>query len=143
MGVTIRSKNHEIDLGYFGFFNLRMKIAELAGDDVGSHYYQLREGHSFPSSEEEEEFWKEYDETTRILVEKSPKNVRKVFDFLYEPDCEGSVTYGTCKQVLGVIGDYDDNIIYGYAGRPHPAMFRDFKIILEDCVENKCRMRWY
>ena len=41
-----------------------------------------------------------------------------------------------------VIGDYDDSIIYGYAGRNNPAKFKDFKEILQDCVDNKCFMVW-
>lgn len=50
--------------------------------------------------------------------------------------------YGACKEILKVIGDYDDNICYGYAGRSDCAMFRDFKAILQDCVDNKCDMVW-
>ena len=44
--------------------------------------------------------------------------------------------------MLKVIGNYDDNICYGYAGREDCAMFRDFKKILEDCAEHKCSMVW-
>lgn len=38
--------------------------------------------------------------------------------------------------------DYDDNVLYGYIGRPDCAKFRDFKAILQDCADNKCDMIW-
>lgn len=44
--------------------------------------------------------------------------------------------------VIKVIGDYDDAIHYGYAGRKDCAMFRDFKAILTDCAVHKCDMVW-
>ena len=81
------------------------------------------------------------DETERI-ANSLPKNVWKVIDFLYEPDCDGSVSYGTCKQILKVVRDYDDSSLYGYAGRPDCAKFVDFKLIVGDCVKNKCTLKW-
>lgn len=50
--------------------------------------------------------------------------------------------YGACKELLKIIGDYDDNVLYGYIGRPDCAKFRDFKAILQDCADNKCDMIW-
>ena len=38
MGVTIESQNRSIDLGYGGFRNLRMKVAELTAQDIYEHY---------------------------------------------------------------------------------------------------------
>lgn len=55
---------------------------------------------------------------------------------------EAKLPYGVAKEVLKVIGDYDDNIIYGYAARPDAARFRDFKAILQDCVETKSMLAW-
>lgn len=141
MGVTIRCKKtgRSIDLGVGGFANLREKVAELYGDPWASHYAQL--GNAPYSSQEAKEFYKEFDdETMRILEAK--KVSAKIVDFCLQSDCEGSIRYGACKQILKVIGDYDDNICYGYFGRPDCAMFRDFKTILQECVENKCDMVW-
>ncbi len=42
-----------------------------------------------------------------------------------------------------VIKDYDDSICYGYCGREDCAMFRDFKDVVRDCIENNCEMTWY
>lgn len=41
MGLTIRSKNHSIDIGSGGFFRLRMKIAELTNKEISDHYKVL------------------------------------------------------------------------------------------------------
>lgn len=142
MGVTISSPHRSIDLGYFGFFRLRRKIAQLVGEDVGEHYGQLAHTHLFRDKEEEEEYWRKYDALTEKMVGRYPKSVRKVFSFLYAPDCDGSVSYGTCKQILRVLGGYDDNIVYGYAGRPDGARMADFRRVLEDCVSAKKPMRW-
>lgn len=47
----------------------------------------------------------------------------------------------SCRKLLKIIGDYDDELAYGYAARPNSG-FKDFKRILEDCVKRKCSMRW-
>lgn len=58
--------------------------------------------------------------------------------------CDGDMRNAqkAVKIILNSIGDYDDSIIYGYAGRKNPAKFKDFKEILQDCVDNKCFMIW-
>lgn len=143
MGVTLCSKNHFIDLGYAGFFRLRRKIAELISEEAGEHYAEIQYAHAFPSEEAEEEYWDAYDKETERIANSLPKYTWKVFDFLYMPDADGSVTYGTCKNILRVIGSYDDDILYGYAGRPDCARWKDFVRILKDCVETKTEMCWY
>lgn len=66
----------------------------------------------------------------------------KIVDFLLQTDVGGRIRYGACKNILKVIGDYDDNILYGYCGRPDCAKFADFKSILQDCVDTKSDMIW-
>ena len=143
MGVTIECKKtkREIDLGYFGFSRLRCKVAQLMGEPFYSHYMKLLDAPRFMEPDEKKEFYTQWDtEATRLITE---NNIPvKVVNFLLESDCEGKIRYGACKTILKVIGDYDDNICYGYAGRKDCAMFRDFKAILQDCVENKCDMVW-
>ena len=39
------------------------------------------------------------------------------------------------------IKDYDDDYVYGYIGRPDRAMFKDFKRIVRECVEDRRVMR--
>ena len=143
MGVTIKCKNtgREIDLGCGGFMNLRRKVAQLMGEPFYSHYEKLCNAPIIMQPEVEEKFWKDWaTEADRILAENHFPV--KVVKFLLAPDSEATTRYGACKEILKVIGDYDDNICYGYAGRSDCAMFRDFKAILQDCVDNKCDMVW-
>ena len=144
MGVTIKCKKtgRDIDLGYFGFSRLRCKVAQFMGEPFYSHYMKLLDAPRFMEPDEEKKFYTEWDtEAIRLITE---NNIPvKVVNFLLESDCEGKIRYGACKEILKVIGDYDDNICYGYAGRKDCAMFRDFKAVLQDCVENKCDMVWH
>ena len=139
MGVTIRSPHYSIDLGYFGFERLRQKIADLTAEDIGEHYRALLGG----AAGKEQDVWiEEYNRKTEELAEKYKGRYNKILNFLYAPDCDGKATYGTCKDILKVIGVYDDNILYGYAGRPDCAKFADFRRILEDCAQCKKQMTW-
>ena len=142
MGVTIKCKKtgREMDMGYFGFFKLRAKVAELVGSEVGEHYKKLDDILGIPYPERENVL-KSYDDETERLVENKVLPI-KIADFLYQSDCDGKIRYGACKETLKVIGDYDNGVIYGYAGRKNPAKFKDFKEILQDCVDNKCFMIW-
>ena len=143
MGLTIKCKKtgRGIDLGCGGFMRLRRKVAELTGEPFYSHYKKLLDAPVLLRPEEENKFFTEWDtEMVRLLTENDLP--LKVVNFLIESDCGGKSRYGACKEILKVIGDYDDNICYGYAGRKDCAMFRDFKAILQDCVENKCDMVW-
>lgn len=137
MGVSISCKKtgKSIDMGYGGFFNLRKKVAELAGGPFAEHYASLK---TFG----DEEYFEAFDRKTSEILEKKQADI-KIVDFCLQSDCDGKIHYGACKNILKVIGDYDDDIAYGYFGRPDCAMFKDFKEILEDCVKNKCDMLWY
>ena len=137
MGVTISCKKtgQSIDMGYGGFNRLRNKVAELAGGPFAEHYSSLN-----PFGDKE--YFDEFDRKTREILENKQADI-KIVDFLLQSDCEGKIRYGACKNILKAIGNYDDDILYGYCGRPDCAKFKDFKAILEDCVDNKCDMIWY
>lgn len=83
MGVTIKCKKtgREMDVGYFGFFKLRMKIAELVGSEVGEHYKKLDDILGIPYPERENVL-KSYDDETERLVENKTLPI-KIADFLY------------------------------------------------------------
>lgn len=141
MGLTISCKKtgRSIDMGAGGFFRLRLKVSELAGDPWASHYAKLQRIPLFDP--ERTAFCEAFDaETERLIAEK--KVSIKLADFCLQSDCKGAIRYGTCKLLLKIIGDYDDNVCYGYAARPNCAKFCDFKAILQDCVAHKCDMRW-
>ena len=145
MGVSLhcRKTNRTIDLGGGGFLRLRRTVADLCGEEVSAHYRLMLDNmfQRFESEAEKEAFWSAYDAQTEGLIRRRKLNV-KVADFLYQSDCGGKIRYGACKNLLKVIGDYDDNQLYGYAGLPDCARFRDFTAILEDCVSTKSNLTW-
>lgn len=143
MGVTIHSPISSADMGYFGFYRLRYTVAKCLGDDVADHYQVIMHPPVFENAFAEQTYWDAYDRKLNEMIERYPVKTHKVFAFLYAPDTEGDITYGTCKQILSVIGDYDDDIIYGYAGwGDKAARFRDFKRILQECADMKAKLKW-
>lgn len=141
MGVTVSSKNYSIDMGYGGFSRLRNKVAELTGKELENHYKDLDKG-NFLFGEDREKFFAEYNKKTQKLLENS-KIPHQIFNFLYASDCSSKMSLSVCRKVYKVIENYDDNIAYGYAGRPDCAKFKHFKEIVKDCIDNKCSMKWY
>ena len=142
MGVTIESKNRSIDMGYIGFNRLRTKVAELAAEDIGLHYKQLNESlRLFGNSRKE--FFIIYDRKITELSEKYNGEKDGILHFLYASDCDGKMPVSICKEIYEVIKDYDDNIVYGYAGRHDCAKFKDFKELVKDCIDNDCEMEWF
>lgn len=141
MGVTIQCKKtgESIDMGAFGFLHLRRQVSDLCGDPWASHYRTLTDG---PCYGKDEAWFDEFDKTTDKLLNDKCVSI-KVVDFLLQSDTGGAIRYGACKEILKVIGDYDDGILYGYAGRPDCAKFADFKRLLAQCVENKCNLIWW
>lgn len=147
MSVTLQCKKTGtgIDMGYGGFSRLRDKVAELAGEPFASHMKKLDLQTcmrlQFASKEERDKFNADFDAETQRMIDAKQVSA-KIVDFCLQPDCEGSIRYGACKEILKVIGDYDDNIAYGYAGRKDCAMFKDFKVLLQECVDNRCMLVW-
>jgi hypothetical protein len=101
-------------------------------------YYKYRE----LGFESQEEFFEDHDQ--RVLEICNRKQLdEEVVNFLYRSDCsDESVKPKTCRHIWKYIKDYDDNIIYGYIGRPDRAMFKDFKQIVEECAKNRWVMRF-
>ena len=143
MGVTIESKNCSIDMGCGGFNALRTKVAELAADDIGEHYNKLTDGMIIFGAEEREKFFKEYNKKIAELDKKYNGEMSEVLDFLYVSDMGAKMSVDVCKKLYEVIKDYDDDVAYGYVGRPDCAMFKDFKELVKDCIDNNCSMEWW
>lgn len=139
MGVSITcvKTDHTIDMGYFGFARLRCKIAELADDPIAKLYVPMFEAPLDMRNAAMERWNQNIDDI--IAKRKVPA---KLVDFLIQPDCGGHLGHGGCKLLLKIIGDYDDDVAYGYAGRKNCAMFKDFRQTLQECVEHRCKMVW-
>lgn len=142
MGVTVESNNYSMDMGYIGFNRLRTKVAELTTEDIYQHYEYLNEG-MFLMGEARKAFFKKYNEKITELDEKYGGKFNYVLHFLYASDCDGEVSFEVCEKLWEIIKDYDDEVIYGYSGRPDGAKFKDFKDIVKDCIDNKCSMTWF
>lgn len=140
MTLKCKKTGRDMDMGYIGFDRLRTKVADLMGSDVGVHYRELNKIDNLPI-EERRKAIPEYNKKMQQLIESKALD-EKVAEFLYQADDEGKVNHKVCKRILKVIGNYDDDIIYGYGGRENPGKFKDFKAILQDCVKNKCPMVW-
>ena len=75
MGVSISCKKtgKSIDMGYGGFFNLRKKVAELAGGPFAEHYASLK---TFGN----EEYFDAFNKRTSEILEKKQADI-KIVDF--------------------------------------------------------------
>lgn len=142
MGVTIHSKNNSIDLGYGGFNNLRTKVAELAADDIFEHYKKLSDS-MYLIGDSRKAFFEVYDKKITEISEAHNGEMDGILHFLYASDCEAEMPVKVLKQIYEVIKDYDDNILYGYVGRPDCVKFKDFKELVKDCIDSNCSMEWY
>ena len=149
VGVTIccQKTGSSIDMGYIGFGLLRDKVAELAGEPFASHIAKLKQppyhlSRFMMSEEERRKLFDEYDAETQRMIEEKKVSI-KLVDFCMQPDAGGEIHYDACKELLDVIGDYDDDIAYGYAARRDCAKFADFKELLRECVEHKCMLEWW
>ena len=105
MGVTISctKTGRTIDVGSGGFLRLRSKISELVGEPWASHYKALVE-ERICDEKEREKFYEDFDKKTEELLNKKCVSV-KIVDFCLQSDCEGSIRYGACKELLKVIGN--------------------------------------
>ena len=142
MGVTIESKNHSIDLGGWGFICLRTKVAELAAPDICEHYKKSMDGMRLYDADERKAFYESYNAKIAELDKKYKGKMSDILDFLYESDCDAEMDADHCRSIYEVIKDYDDNILYGYAGRKDCAKFADFKKIVKDGIDSGDGFSW-
>ena len=112
MGVTLRNKEDSIgiDLGYYGFYKLRQKVADLAGDDIGEHYRNLNQVPIYDTANRMR-FLKEYNAKTYELDKKYEGKRTHILNFLYASDCEGTLSVEGCKSLYEVIKNYDDDVL--------------------------------
>lgn len=75
------------------------------------------------------------------------ENPRKgTISFLTQYDCEGKLTPKECRDMLQDIKDMEDNgKHYGYIGRGLEGCLTipKFKDLLENCIKNRCNLKWF
>ena len=87
------------------------------------------------------EYFEDHDRRALEICERN-KLDEEVVNFLYQSDCDcKSVPVKTCRHLWKFIKDYDDDYVYGYAARPDRAMFKDFKQIVKECIEDRRVMK--
>lgn len=129
-------------MSYCGFKNLRIKVAELAGEDIGEHYKKLQEAPMF-GIELIRKFFEEHDAKTNELANKYNGEMDGIMHFLYSSDCKGEMGLDVCNKIYDIIKNYDNDILYGYRSRPDCAKFADFKKIVKDCIDTNTKLSWW
>lgn len=132
MGVSIYSNQsaYEFDMGYAAFFRLRTLIATRIDKELGKAY-----GESF-YLENRAEHIKE------VLGRKHLDAWHKdVIDFLFMPDCAGSISHKVCRQLYDLLKDVSREQSLDYVGFRH-GDWNDFKAFLRDCYSKRRKMRW-
>lgn len=139
MGMTLRCRRSKrcLDLSSGGFLRLRRAVSDQAGEPWSNHYRTLTDG----SRNKDDAWFQDFDRKTIEMIEKKAISI-KVVDFLLQSDIKGAIRYGACKQILKIISDYDDNFNYGYAALPNQPRFKDFKALLQECVDLKSDLVW-
>ena len=141
MSIIIKnSQESSIEIGYFGFYRLRRRIAELAAPDIFNAYSMV------PDVKSETEK-KEYSQYLNRLEKKYSDDSRSlVLDFLYASDCDGSMDAEHCKAIYDLIKDCDDKTQYGYVDRAAwdiPATIATFADLLREAAEDGKGIEWY
>ena len=142
MGLTIYSKSkkisREFDGGYIGFARLRQKIWKCLGVEFHSHYETLMTD----LMEQNDEWFKKFDEKTNVLITKHNLSVA-VVNFLFQPDCGGSIDYKQCKAIYNLIKDDNEPIIFTYSAYSDGKDYDYFKEFLLACYKHKVKMYWF
>ena len=140
MGITITATNskYDFDMGYGGFFNLRKNIALALDKDFGENYADLGTCYT-------KEQFAQNDRVAEMIINSKglDKEYSDVIDFLYMSDCEGKISYKTCRKILNLIKDID----YGNKGFRYVMLmnndYGEFKEFLQECVSHRRNLRWY
>lgn len=146
MGITIYNHKHSMDMGAFGYAALRATISrQVPCQEFVEIYAELMDyNRAFRESEftTMREYFDDYDNRAVEICQRNNLD-EEVINFLYKPDtCTKSVSVKTCRHLWRIIKDYDDDVLYGYVGRPDCAKFKDFKDIVRTCIQDNRVMRF-
>ena len=140
MGVTISAKNSpiEFDGGYGTFLRLRIKIALDYDKEFGEHYKNVTK--CFDPT-----YCKWFDaQTTKILSDKRFKDEDvDVIKFFFMPDEGGKINYKTCKKILDIIKDDNEEALLRYKDYSEGHDWADFKELLQYCYSHRANMYWH
>ena len=131
MGLTITVNNYDsFDIGYFGFMNFRLELAEKYNKRLGELYRRWAFG-SIPYMKEEPLTDKEFEEFKNIAGD--------LLIFLAHPDTEGSFTPSESRKIFLKIIDLkmDYRISESYHGQGDFNVFERLKEMFYHSWKNR------
>lgn len=138
MGITIYAKgvDRSFDCGYIGFAHLRNRICEVYDKDLYNVYSDMKMCALYTSE------W-----TAKINaicnLKQFPDEDKDILDFFFESDCEGKISYKTCKKIYDLIKDIDfGGRIFTYAACSDGKDYEHLKEFLNECYQKRVSMRW-
>lgn len=139
MGVTLGNKLHSVDMGYGHFsFGFKRDIAASIDKRLGEEY-----GKWLEAVFRHEDYDCHY---LNWLIEDINLD-EEIGYFLFEAsDCEGSLTPKCCKKILETFDKIEPGV-YGYnfyqrGYYRNSATYEDIKMILEECVKHRWKLKW-
>ena len=140
MGITMSANNskYSFDMGYSGFFNLRMNLAKAFDKEFGELYSALRYCHT---KEEYEIFDKICNDM--LSDDRFTDNDNDILDFLFDSDTGGKINYRTCGKLYNIIKDIDfGNKIFVYGAYSDGKDYEYLKDFLHECYSHRRNMYW-
>lgn len=144
MGISLYANSkyvsQEFDMSYGGFFALRSQIANAFDKEFGKHYSQLLKA-SCSLSGGAEDFNKKMNQ---ILADKRFDGKDDILDFFFASDCEGTISYQTCKKLYDIIknADFQSGFQYGNFSNGIEKDWNDLKEFFLGCYKAKVSARW-
>lgn len=144
MGVSLYSNSKKVTqefmMSYGGFFVLRSQIANVFDKEFGEHYSQLLKA-SCSLSGDTETFNKKMNQ---ILADKRFNGKDDILDFFFASDCEGTISYQTCKKLYDIIknADFQSGFQYGNFSDGIEKDWSDLKEFFLGCYKAKVSARW-
>lgn len=138
MGVTIYAKGVErsFGCGYIGFEHLRSRICEVYDKDFCNVYSDM----TLAVMHKKEWVTK----INAILeIKQFPDEDEDILNFLFASDCEGKISYKTCKKIYDLIKDVDfGGRTFTYMAYSDGKDYENFKEFLRECYRKRTCMRW-
>ena len=139
MGLTIRGNYKgtiELDGGYSILIKIRTRVANAFDKEFGEHYKTLFDCY------DNADFKAFNAKTRKILSDDRFKDEDKdIVEFLFASDCEGSISYKTCKKIYELIKDNNEPAQLRYALYSDND-WEDFKQLLKECYSHRSKMYW-
>jgi len=145
MGISIDSKNMELDCGYGGFIKFRNFISccmdsyYKCNGELEEHYRELIQSSYLFNDKYIKEFFDKYDNETHI-IQKKYKIPQYVLTFLYQADTNGSLSVAGTKKLYDIIKNSKTDMTFGYSDSEWT--FEEFVKLLADCIENNVGLKW-